>query len=83
MSKKLDKDIKELAKDEAMATILSDFGNSTTKQIASAWEKDCEPVDDEVIVWEVFDGYTNRELYDYWKGFADQFERLIKAGRAL
>ena len=77
----LEKKIREMAEQEAMETILADLGGLSVDEIATAWENDKMP--DEIALWQPFEYYDPDNALDVWAGFADQFERLIVAGRKL
>ena len=81
MAESLKEQIRELAENEAMLTILSDIGDLTTDEIVEAWQNDKMP--DEILVWEPFEYLDPKYLLERWHEFAGQFERLIIQGREL
>lgn len=77
----LENEIKTLAEQEAMETILADLGGLSVEDIVTAWENGEMP--DEIDLWQPFEYYDPSNALEVWGGFADQFERLIVAGRKL
>ena len=59
--------LEELAKEEAMATILSDFGGMKTDEILTKLSEGEVP--NEVLVWEVFEHYEAQNLLEVFNSF--------------
>ena len=81
MTKQIDKQIREVAEQEAMETILSDLGGLSVDEIVEAWQNDKMP--DEISLWQPFEYYDSNNALEVWGGFADQFERLMIESRKL
>ena len=63
----LEATLEELAKEEAMATILSDFGDMKTDEILTKLSEGEVP--DEILVWEVFEHYDAQSLLEVFNSF--------------
>lgn len=77
----LETEIRQLAEQEAMETILADLGDLSVDEIVTAWEKGKMP--DEIDLWQPFEYYDPNNALEVWSGFADQFERLMIKAREL
>jgi hypothetical protein len=68
--------IRKLAEEEAMLTILSDGGGLTTEAILDSLFNGIIP--EEVSVWQPFEHCDADALLQFWDGFKWQFEQFGK-----